>query len=144
MGDPESGADATGDARGQARSFDELFGAQTAVSAHLHQHGQPQGEQALSDLSASFQAAVIEQFVRKTALALDLQSCRRWCCRAAWRAIGHCGHPSLRSVKSAVFRFRRAAQACGDNAAMIAAAGYYRLWRGERADLNKCRCQPSL
>src|SRR5260370_30933111 len=54
--------------RGRGLDF-SFSGLKTAVSTHLKRSGVPQG-QALADLCASFQAAVVEQLVAKTELAL--------------------------------------------------------------------------
>jgi N6-L-threonylcarbamoyladenine synthase len=55
----------------RGRGLDLSFsGMKTAVADHLAKHGKPSGNQ-LNDLCASFQAAVVEQLVRKVALALD-------------------------------------------------------------------------
>ncbi len=123
-----------GKKRGLAMSFSGL---KTAIGAHVQKGGVPKTEQALADLCASFQAAVVEQLVRKTALALDehrvpavVLSGGVACNRVLRRAIA-----SLCTSRGLSF-FVSSPSLCSDNAAMVAAAGYYRLWRGERADLD--------
>jgi N6-L-threonylcarbamoyladenine synthase len=118
---------------GDAFSFSGL---KTSLLHHVRSHGVPDG-QALADLCASYQAAIVEVLVRKTR-------------RAARRlAIGHvqiCGgvaaNAGLRAAMRAAgeedgFRVYVPPPArCTDNAAMIAAAGYWRLQAGERAGLE--------
>jgi N6-L-threonylcarbamoyladenine synthase len=121
--------------KGQSLDF-SFSGLKTALAVHLQKHGIP-AEQELADLCASFQAAVIDQLVRKTGLALEQTGAKTLvvaggvACNRGLRAAlqKKCDAVGVRLVIPAPRR-------CTDNAAMIAAAGYFRLARGERADLR--------
>ncbi len=114
------------------RGFEFSFsGLKTAVSVHIEQHGQPRSRQALADLCASFQAAVVEVLVTKARKAR-----RSHDCQALTIVGGVSANRGLReamAVAAAEDGFELwtpALRYCGDNAAMIAGAAALRAAAG--------------
>jgi N6-L-threonylcarbamoyladenine synthase len=112
-------------------------GLKTAVAVHLQQHGQPDSRQALADVCASVQAAIVEVLVAKTRRARREHRC------GVVTVVG--GVSANRGLRTALAEAAKtdgfelispALRYCGDNAAMIGAAGSLRLQAGAQAGVR--------
>jgi N6-L-threonylcarbamoyladenine synthase len=136
---------ATGDAR--AHSFprplagrDDLdfsfSGLKTALATFLGDGPRPQG-QALADVCASFQAAVVDVLTRKSRRALQLQGLRDLVvCGGVAANRGLRASLAQASAEDGFGLHIPSPRLCTDNAVMIAAAGTELLRRGRRAPLD--------
>ena len=119
-------------------------GLKTAFINAVHKLRQKGEELNKADLAASFRAAVVGQLVDRT-----MQAVRDLGITRLALAGGVSANSLLRSEmrkaceKSGAELFLPRLELCGDNAAMIGSAAYYRLLRGELADLS-LNAQPSL
>lgn len=111
-------------------------GLKTAVAVYLQQHGQPTSRAVLADVCASVQAAIVEVLVAKTRRAR-----REHGCKLVTVVGGVSANSGLRTAmaraaaEDGFVLYTPALRYCGDNAAMIGAAGSLRLRAGARAEV---------
>jgi N6-L-threonylcarbamoyladenine synthase len=110
-------------------------GLKTAVAVYIDQHGQPTSRQALADVCASFQAAVVSVLVAKVRAAR-----RKVGAKLVTIVGGVSANHGLRAALAAAaeqdgFTLRAPPlRYCGDNAAMIGGAAALRLMAGLTRD----------
>jgi N6-L-threonylcarbamoyladenine synthase len=119
-----------------AETLDFSFsGLKSAVSRVTMDSG-PLTETLTRDIAAGFQAAVVDVLVEKLFRAAKANDCK-----AVAIVGGVAANPALRqaaaarAAESGLTLFVPPVSLCGDNAAMIAAAGYHLLEAGKTADL---------
>ncbi len=112
-------------------------GIKTSVLNYVRRQGEPISGDHLSDLAASFQAAVVEVLTVKTLRAAEAAGLSRIvvaggvACNSGLRA----SFAAAAAQRDLLVHFP-APILCADNAAMLAVAGDFYLSRGERASLD--------
>ncbi|WP_437328400.1 tRNA (adenosine(37)-N6)-threonylcarbamoyltransferase complex transferase subunit TsaD [Sorangium sp. So ce381] len=136
-GDAAAAADAVPALMARKESLEFSFsGIKSAVARHVAKRGRPEG-QALRDLCAAFQGAVVDALVQKTVRAARAEGIGRVVLGG-----GVAANQGLRAKMAAACERRGLAlfvppfASCTDNGAMIAYAGALRLAAGERDTLD--------
>jgi len=109
-------------------------GIKTSVLREVRKLEETGSELPIQDLAASFQAAVVDALMTKT-----LQAAREFKVKEILVAGGVSANKALRSALTEQDEFKvhiPKLVLCTDNAAMVAAAGYYRFALGHRASLD--------
>ncbi len=116
-------------------SLDFSFsGLKTAVIRFVQQN---EGRVSIPDIAASFQQAVVDVLVTNTLKAAESKGVKRLVIAggvAANRALR--SQMEQRALESGITVSAPPIDLCTDNAAMVAAAGYYRFIRGETSGLD--------
>ena len=118
-------------------------GIKTAALNYINSETQKGNEINAADVAASYTKRIVDAIVKKTALALDQSKAKTLVMAGGVAANSH-----IRSAltelcdKRGVEFITPSLKLCGDNAAMVAAAGYFEFIRGNTADtsLNASAC----
>lgn len=112
-------------------------GIKTAALNYLNSAKQAGNEINRADLAASYTERIVSAVVKKAEAALEANNSKRLVVAGGVAANSH-----LRAALEAMCKRRKAEffvpplNLCGDNAAMIAAAGYYKFLDGKTADTS--------
>ena len=125
-------------------SLDFSFsGIKTAMLNYINSETQKGNEINAANVAASYTSRIVDALVKKTALALDKTEAKTLVMAGGVAANSHirsalaglCEKRGVRFVTPSI-------KLCGDNAAMVAAAGYFEFVKGNTADtsLNASAC----
>jgi N6-L-threonylcarbamoyladenine synthase len=117
--------------------FDFSFsGIKTAVARYLAEH-RADREKCLPDIVAGFQEAVVDVLVHKLIFAASSSGCGRVALAGGVAANSRLRERLLAdAARQGLAVYLPSPRLCGDNAAMVAAAGYHLLSAGMRSDFD--------
>ena len=125
-------------------SLDFSFsGIKTAMLNYINSETQKGNEINAANVAASYTARIVDALVKKTALALDKTEAKTLVMAGGVAANSHIRSALAKLCEKRGVRFvTPSIKLCGDNAAMVAAAGYFEFVKGKRADtsLNASAC----
>lgn len=121
-------------------SFDFSFsGLKTAVGRYIRDHSQNLAERipGIADIAAGFQEAVVDVLAHKVIEAAVYKKCNRIALVGGVAANGRLREKVTADArKKGIAVYFPGYELCGDNAAMIAAAGYHHLVNGARSGFD--------
>lgn len=121
-------------------SFDFSFsGLKTAVGRYIRDHSQNLVERipGIADIAAGFQEAVVDVLAHKVIEAAVYKKCNRIALVGGVAANGRLREKVTADArKKGIAVYLPGYELCGDNAAMIAAAGYHHLVNGARSGFD--------
>ena len=112
-------------------------GLKTAALNYINSERQKGSEPNTADITASYTKVIVDALVKKTALAIEKTDTKRLCLAGGVAANSHirAALDKLCSEKKVEF-YRPSLSLCSDNAAMVAAAGYFEYLRGNFANTS--------
>jgi N6-L-threonylcarbamoyladenine synthase len=118
-------------------SFDFSFsGLKTAVGRYIRDHSRDLADR-IPDIAAGFQEAVVDVLAYKVIEAAVCKKCNRIALVGGVAANGRLREKVTEDArKKGISVYMPGHDLCGDNAAMIAAAGYHHLANGARSDFD--------
>lgn len=135
-GDPKSIALPTPALLGDNLDF-SFSGIKTAALNYINSETQKGNEISRADVAASYTKRIVDAIVKKVGMALDQTKAETLVMAGGVAANSH-----IRSALAELCKKRNvefitpSLKLCGDNAAMVAAAGYFEYQRGKRADTS--------
>jgi N6-L-threonylcarbamoyladenine synthase len=119
-------------------SFDFSFsGLKTSVGRYISDHSRDLADR-IPDIAAGFQEAVVDVLADKVIAAAVSKKCKRIALVGGVAANGRLREKVTADArKKEISVYLPGHDLCGDNAAMIAAAGYHHLANGDRSDFDE-------
>ena len=112
-------------------------GIKTAALNYINSETQKGNDISRADVAASYTKRIVDAIVKKVGLALDKTEAKTLVMAGGVAANSHIRSALTELCKKRGVEFITPSRGlCGDNAAMVAAAGYFEYQRGKRADTS--------